>query len=168
MTQPYPGTPPVAPPAGPGATSIGAAAPPTSVDQEASDHVSGRPLSSLGDLIGDISKDLSTLIQQETALAKAELSASAKRGSKGAGLLGGAGVAGHFVLLFVSIALWWALGDLTGYGWSALIVAVLWGIVAAVLAVLGRKELDQIKGLPQTTATAKEIPDALKGNEESR
>ncbi len=168
MTQPYPGTHPHSGEADTGATSMGGAVGDGSPQGEGSSGVGGRSLSSLGELIGDISKDLSTLIQQETALAKAELSASAKRGGKGAGLLGGAGVAGHFVLLFLSIALWWGLGNATGYAWSALIVALLWAVVAAVLAVLGRKELDQIKGIPQTTAAAKEIPDALKGNEESR
>jgi Putative Actinobacterial Holin-X, holin superfamily III len=128
----------------------------------------GRPLSSLGDTIGQISADLSELIRQETELAKAELAASAKRGGKGAGLLGGAGVAGHFVLLFLSIALWWGLGDLTGLGWSALVVAAIWAIVAAVLAATGRTQLKQIQGMPRTVETAKEIPDALKGNEDSR
>lgn len=126
----------------------------------------GHSLSNVGDLIGDISRDLSLLLSQEAALAKAEVAASAKRGGKGAGLLGGAGVAGHFVVLFLSIALWWGLGDLIGLGWSAVVVALVWGVVAAVLAVLGRKELNEIKGIPQTTATAKEIPDALKGNED--
>lgn len=163
MTQPYSGSHPGNFEPGPGASAVDASA--HSTDDTGS--VGGRPLSSLGDLIGDISKDLSTLIQQETALAKAEVATSAQRAGKGAGLLGGAGVAGHFVLLFLSIALWWGLGNQTGHGWSALIVALLWGIVAAVLAVLGRKELKEIKGVPQTTATAREIPDALKGKEES-
>ncbi len=126
----------------------------------------GHSLSNLGDLIGDISRDLSLLLSQEAALAKAEVAASAKRGGKGAGLLGGAGVAGHFVLLFLSVALWWGVGDLIGLGWSAVVVALLWGVVAAVLALAGRKELKEIKGIPQTTATAKEIPGALKGNED--
>lgn len=132
------------------------------------DEPTGRPLSSLGDTIGQISADLSELIRQETELAKAELAASAKRGGKGAGLLGGAGVAGHFVLLFVSIALWWGLGDLIGLGWSALVVAAVWAVVAAVLAAMGRKQLKQVQGMPRTVETAKEIPDALKGNEDSR
>jgi len=47
------------------------------------------------------------------------------------------------------------------------VVAVLWAIVAGVLAALGRKNLQKIKGLPQTTDTVKKIPDALKGNEEN-
>jgi hypothetical protein len=127
-----------------------------------------RPLSSVGEIFADISRDFSTLMRQEVALAKAEVTQSASQAGKGAGMLGGAGVAGHFVLLFLSIALWWGLGNEIGRGWSALVVAVLWAIVAAVLAAMGRKEVKQIRGVPQTTATAKEIPNALKGNEDNR
>ena len=66
---------------------------------------------SLGDLISEVTTDLSTLMRQELELAKAELQQSASRAGKGAGMLGGAAVAGYFVLLFVSIALWWAIGS---------------------------------------------------------
>jgi hypothetical protein len=132
------------------------------------DEPAGRPLSSVGDVVGQIGEDLSRLVQQELELAKAELAASAKRGGKGAGMLGGAGVAAHFVLLFLSLALWWGLGDLLGLGWSALVVALVWAIVAGVLAVIGRKQLKDIEGMPRTVETTKEIPDALKGNEDRR
>ena len=80
-------------------------------------------------------------------------------------MLGGAGVAGYFVLLFVSIALWWAIGSAIGLGWSAVVVAVIWAIVAAVLAMVGRNSLKSVRGLPKTADTVKKIPDALKGNE---
>lgn len=81
-------------------------------------------------------------------------------------MLGGAAVAGHMVLLFLSIALWWGLGNSIGHGWSALIVAVIWAVVAAVLATVGRSQLKTVTGLPRTTETARKIPDALKGNED--
>jgi hypothetical protein len=80
-------------------------------------------------------------------------------------MLGGAGVAGYFVLLFLSVALWWAIGSGTGLGWSALIVAVIWGIIAAVLYIVGRNSLKSVRGMPKTADTVKHIPDALKGNE---
>ena len=117
---------------------------------------------SLGDLLGDVTRDMSTLMRQEVELAKVELKQSATRAGKGAGMLAGAGVAGHFVLLFLSLALWWALGELMGLGWSGVVVALIWGVVAAILASRGRKELNAIKGMPQTAETLQEIPPTLK------
>ena len=118
--------------------------------------------SSLGDLLGEVTRDMSTLMRQEVELAKVELKQSATRAGKGAGMLAGAGVAGHFVLLFLSLALWWALGNVMGLGWSGVVVAIIWGIVAAILAAKGRKELNAIKGMPQTAETLQEIPPTLK------
>ena len=121
---------------------------------------------SLGELLGDVAGDLSTLLRQEVELAKAEVRESGTRAGKGIGLLAGAGVGGFLAVLFVSIALWWGLGYLVGNAWSGLIVAALWGVVAAVLVATGRKELARIKGLPRTADTVGKIPNALKGNEE--
>jgi hypothetical protein len=132
------------------------------------DESSARSLSNVGELFADISRDLSTLIRQETELAKVELRQSATKAGKGAGMLGGAAMAGHFVLLFLSITLWWGLGNEIGRAWSALVVAVVWAVIAAVLASIGRREIKQVNGIPQTTATAREIPDALRGNEDKR
>ena len=75
--------------------------------------------------------------------------------------LAGAAIGGYFVLLFLSIALWWSLGEAIGHGWSALVVTVIWAIIAAALAVLGRTALRKARGLPQTTDTVKNIPGAL-------
>ncbi|MFJ6027158.1 phage holin family protein [Pseudarthrobacter sp. NPDC092424] len=124
--------------------------------------------SSLGDLLGEVTRDLSTLMRQEVELAKAEAKQSATRAGKGGGMLAGAGVAGHFVLLFLSLALMFALGAIMPLGWAAVILAVIWGITAAVLASIGRKELKQIKGLPQTGETLSEIPPTLKPGEVNR
>lgn len=127
-------------------------------------HTTG---SSVGQLVAEVSRDLSTLIRQEMELAKAEVAQSARRAGKGAGLFGGAGVAGHMVLVFLSLALWWALGTLVGGGWSALMVAAVWAVIAAVLAARGRAELRAIEGLQRTTDSVKKIPDALRGHEET-
>jgi Putative Actinobacterial Holin-X, holin superfamily III len=120
---------------------------------------------SVGEVFSDVATDLSTLMRQEVELAKAEVRQSAVRAGKGAGMLAGAGVAGHLALLFVSIAAWWGIGDTTGHGWSALIVAGAWLIIAVVLGLTGRKEITAVSGLPQTAQTVKKIPDAVKGNE---
>jgi len=124
---------------------------------------------SLGDLLGEVTTDLSTLMRQELALAKAELKESATRAGKGAGMMGGAAYAGLMAVFFLTVALWWALGAyLVGLGWSAVIVAVLWGVIALILFLIGRKEIKNVEGAPQTVDTLKRIPDAMKRNEENR
>jgi hypothetical protein len=120
-------------------------------------------LASVGQLLGEISSDISTLMRQEVELAKTEVQESVSKAGKGAGMLGGAAVAGNMVLLFLSVALWWGLGDRIGRGWSGLVVALIWAAIAAVLAVTGRSQLKEVSGLPKTAETAKEIPQALKG-----
>jgi hypothetical protein len=121
---------------------------------------------SIGELMGDVTRDLSTLMRQEVALAKAELKQSSSRAGKGVGMFVGAGVGGFLVLLFLSIALWWAIGNETGRGWAALIVAVIWAIIAAVLLSIGKKEMQRVRGIPDTTDSLGKIPNALKGQEE--
>lgn len=123
---------------------------------------------SLGDLLGEVSRDISTLMRQEVALAKAEIKDSARKAAKGSGLVGGAAYAGLMVLFFLSVALWWALGTLMGGGWAAVVVAVVWAIIAAVLFFVGRAQFNEIKGAPQTVETLGEIPETLKRNEENR
>jgi hypothetical protein len=119
---------------------------------------------SLGELVGDVTRDLSTLMRQELALARAELKQEASKTAKGAGAFGGAGFAGYMAVLFLSVALWWALSSIVGLGWSAVIVAVIWGIVAAVLAAVGRRRFREVNPTPERTVdTLKTIPDALKG-----
>jgi Flp pilus assembly protein TadB len=118
--------------------------------------------SSVGDLLGEVSRDFSKLMRQEVQLAKAELRESATKAGRGAGMLTGAGVAGYTALLFLTIALWIALGTLVGLGWAAVIIAVVYAVVALVLFVVGRNQLKTIEGMPQTADTVKQIPEALK------
>jgi hypothetical protein len=125
-------------------------------------------VSSIGALIGDISSDFSTLMRQEVALAKAEATQAGATIGKAVAMFAAAGIAALLVLLFVSNALWGLLDNWMDRGLAAIIVAILWGIVAAVLALAGKKQLDSFKGLPNTTETAKRVPDALKGNEATR
>ena len=121
---------------------------------------------SLGQLFAGLTTDLSTLMRQEVDLAKAEIRQSATHAGAGVGMLVGAGVAGFLVLLFLSTALWVALGTLIGDGWSAVVVAAVWAVITAVLAAVGKGRLKRVDGVPQTTETVKQIPNALKGNEE--
>nr|WP_245940811.1 MULTISPECIES: phage holin family protein [Brevibacterium] len=113
-------------------------------------------------MLKEVSQDLSTLIRQEIELAKAEMRESATKAGKGAGMFTGAALSGYMVLLFLSLALWAGISNLTGRVWAAIIVAVIWAIVAGVLAMVGKKELKDVDGVPQTTETVKEIPEAFK------
>lgn len=106
---------------------------------------------SLGELLGDIANNLTTLVKDELALAKTEAKNEAKKAGKGAGLLGGAGVAGHLALVFISLALMYLLDNWMPVELAALIVFAIWAIVAAVLAAKGRKELKQATPPLETT-----------------
>jgi hypothetical protein len=120
---------------------------------------------SVGQLIGEVTKDLSTLMRQELELAKVEVKAEAKKAGQGAGMFGTAGFAGYMVLMFLSIALWWALSHLVGHSWSALIVAIIWGVIGAVAFVMGKKKFQQVNPKPERTVeTLQQVPGALKPN----
>src|SRR3954452_12084282 len=120
---------------------------------------------SVGALIGEVTKDLSTLMRQELELAKAELKIEAKKAGQGAGMFGAAGFAGYMVLLFLSIALWWALENVMDAGLAALIVAVIWAVIGAVAFVLGRKKFREVNPKPERTVdTLQQVPGALKPN----
>ncbi len=104
---------------------------------------SNRTQPSLGALMARVSENISTLIRTEIALNKAKAAETGKRFGLGAGLLGAAGVFALFGLGYLLttlsqvIALWlpkWA---------GSLIVAVLVLIVAGVLALVGKKEIDK-------------------------
>jgi Putative Actinobacterial Holin-X, holin superfamily III len=120
--------------------------------------------SSVGDLLGNVTRDLSTLMRQELALAQAEVKQEVSKTAKGAAAVSGAGVAGYFVLLFLSIALWAGLSNVMDAGWAGLIVAVLWAVIGGVLFAVGRSKLRQVHPKPERTVdTLSNVPEALKG-----
>jgi uncharacterized membrane protein YqjE len=112
---------------------------------------------SLGQIVGDITSDMSTLVRQEIDLAKSEMKQEVSKLGRGAGMLGAAGLAGYLTLFFLSFALTYLLDNWMPLELGALIVALLWGIAAAVLALRGRKEIKQANPqLPVTQQTIKE------------
>jgi hypothetical protein len=118
---------------------------------------------SIGQLIGEISDDLSKLFRQEVELAKAEVRQEASKAGKAAGMLGAAGFAGYLTVLLLSFALVYALANVMDAGWAALIVAVIWAAVGAVLYAAGRKKLRTVSPVPrQTVETIKEDAQWLK------
>jgi nitrate/nitrite transporter NarK len=118
---------------------------------------------SLGEIIGNISDDLSQLFRQEVALAKAEIQQEATKAGKAAGMLGGAGFAGYLAVVLLSFAVVFGLSNVMDPGWAALIVAIVWGAIGAVLFVNGRKKLKTVEPVPRRTAeTLKEDAQWLK------
>jgi uncharacterized membrane protein YqjE len=112
---------------------------------------------SVGDIVSDISRDMTSLVRQEMELARTEFKQEATRAAKGAGMLGGAGVAGHLMLIFLSFALAYLLDNWMPIELAALIVGLLWAIVAAALVQRGRAEIKKANPeLPATQQSLKE------------
>ena len=133
---------------------------PYPTDRDKSEEVAE---TSIGDLIGNISNDLSQLFRQEVELAKAELKAEASKAGQAAGMLGGAGFAGYLTVVLLSFALVFGLANVMDAGWAALIVAVIWAIIGAVLYANGRKKLKAVDPTPHRTVdTLKEDAQWLK------
>jgi uncharacterized membrane protein YqjE len=107
---------------------------------------------STGELVKTLSQQVSTLVCQEVALAKTELREKGKKAGIGAGLLTGAGVAALLALGSLTAFLI-LLFDLVMPAWvAALIVTVLWSVVAAALALQGKEKVQAVgKPLPEKT-----------------
>jgi Flp pilus assembly protein TadB len=112
---------------------------------------------SVGVIVGDIAKDMSTLIRQEMDLAKTELKTEVTKAGRGAGMFGGAGAAGYLMLFFLSFALMYLLANVMPLWVAGVVTAVVWAVVATVLALRGRKEMKQSSPqLPMTQRSLKE------------
>jgi len=98
---------------------------------------------SLGELVKQLSEQSSRLARQEVELAKAELAVKGKRAGIGAGMFGGAGAFGFYGFGALTAAAILALGTAMD-GWlAALIVAVVYGAIAGILALQGKHKVQQ-------------------------
>ncbi|MEV6490557.1 phage holin family protein [Actinoplanes sp. NPDC051633] len=128
-----------------------------------SDHHPDPTETSVGELIGNISNDISQLFRQEVELAKAEVKQEASKAGKAAGMLSGAGFAGYLVVMLLTFALVAALSNVIDASWAALIVAVIWAVIGGVLYSIGRKRLKTVDPVPhRTVETIKEDAQWLK------
>ncbi|MBO1756495.1 phage holin family protein [Allobranchiibius sp. CTAmp26] len=120
---------------------------------------SGEEKAAVRDFVADATRDVKTLMRQEVELAKAEIGAEVGKVGKGAGMVGGAGFAAVMAVIFASTAAWWGLGHLIGTAWAALVVALVWALIAAVLFLVGRGVLRSISLTPKRTIdSVKRIP----------
>jgi hypothetical protein len=98
---------------------------------------------STGELISRLTEQISTLVRDEARLAQAEVTQKAKRLGLGAGLFGGAGLFAFFGLAVLISAAVLGLAEAVP-GWlAAVIVAVVLFAVAGVLALIGKKDVQQ-------------------------
>lgn len=121
----------------------------------------------LGRLVADASRDVSSLVQSEIALAKSELKVSLSAGGMGAALLAAAAFAGALMVILASVTVAYLIhwnGSGLDLHWAFLIVTVFYLLVAAVLAMIGIRKVKQVRAPQRTIATAKALPSALKGH----
>ena len=113
---------------------------------------------SIADLTRQLSEQTKTLVRQEVELAKAELGEKGKRVGIGAGMFGGAGLFGVFAFATLTACLILALSEAVEPWLAALIVTVVYGAIAGVLALSGRRQVQEAAPpMPeQTVETVKE------------
>ena len=102
---------------------------------------------SLGSLVSGVSEDISTLLRGEIELVKTELKESASKAGKGSGFLIGAAVLGFLGIIFLLLTLAWVLVQLGLPTWAGFgIVTLLLFITTVILGLLGKKQLEAVKG----------------------
>jgi uncharacterized membrane protein YqjE len=112
---------------------------------------------SLGELMGDLSRDMSTLVRKELELARIEIKEEVSNVGKAGGILGGTALAGYMALVMISFAIAWGLAAVMPTGFAFLLVGLVYAVVAAVLYSKGRAELQKVRPVPeQTVETLKE------------
>jgi uncharacterized membrane protein YqjE len=111
-----------------------------------------------GDLLKELSDHTTTLVQQEIALAKAELAEKGKKAGVGAGMFGGAGLFGVFAFAALTTCIIAVLESPLSLWLAALIVAVVYAAVAGLLALQGRNKVKEaVPPVPeQATESVKE------------
>jgi len=119
--------------------------------------VEGRSDRTLGELFGEFTSDISTLMRKEVELARIELKEEVSKGARAGGMLGATALAAYMALIMVSFAAAWGLAEVMAPGWAFLIVGAVYAVVAAVLYSKGRSELRRVQVKPeQTIETLKE------------
>ena len=120
----------------------------------------------IGRLVADASRDISTLVSKEIALAKSELKVSVRAGGLGAGLLAGAAFIAVLGVIMLSFTIVYFInwgGSGLALHWAYLIVTGFWFLLTALMGWIGVKKLKQVGPPEKAIEQGKEIPKALKG-----
>lgn len=120
----------------------------------------------IGKLVTDASRDISTLISKEIALAKSELKVSIRAGGIGVGLFATAGFLAVLAVIMLSVAIAYLInwnGDGLALQWAFLIVFGFYLLLAALLVYIGVRKVKQVRGPEKAIEQGREIPKALKG-----
>ncbi len=136
---------------------------PSQWDDEAS--ANGDEERPLGDLVSDLTKSVQTLIKNEVELAKGEIKEQAARAGKGGAMMAAAGVTGFVALLLVSWAAAWGLAEGIPTWLAFLAIGLLYGAIAGLLALTGKKTLQSVKPVPrEAVQTLKQDVDTAKSS----
>ena len=120
----------------------------------------------IGRLVHDATKDISTLVQKEIQLAKSELKVSVKAGGTGIGLFAGAAFIAVLAIIMLSVSIAYFInwnGEGLALHWAFLIVFGFYLLVAALLVFVGVRKVKQVKAPERAIEQGREIPRALKG-----
>ena len=122
----------------------------------------------IGRLVTDASRDISSLIQKEIQLAKSELKVSVRAGGTGIGLFAAAAFLVVLAIIMLSVAIAYFI-NWNGQGldlqWAFLIVFGFYMIIAAILAAVAVRKVKQVRAPEKAIQQAQEIPRALKGSQ---
>ena len=117
----------------------------------------------IGRLVADATRDISSLVHNEIALAKQELKVSVKAGGTGAGLFGAAAFLGLLAVIMLSVAIAYFI-SMTGLhlAWCFLIVFGAYMLLAGLLAMVGLRKVKQVRAPERALHQAQETKQLLK------
>jgi uncharacterized membrane protein YqjE len=120
----------------------------------------------IGRLVHDASRDISTLLSKEIQLAKSELKVSIKAGGMGLALFAVAGFIALLAIIMLSVAIAYFInwnGEGLALHWAFLCVFGLYLLLAGLLAFIGVRKVKKVKAPERAIEQGKEIPRALRG-----
>lgn len=120
----------------------------------------------IGRLVADATRDISTLVSKEIQLAKSELKVSIRAGGMGAALFAAAAFVLLLAVIMLSLAIVYLIhwnGSGLSLHWAYLIVFGLYVAVAGLLGWVGVKKVKQVGPPEKAIEQGREIPRALKG-----